>query len=236
MSRGLHCGRMIRFLVAAALMITAGCRKSAAEDQSVPQHAAAESPTEPAVHTADAIASAAAADVAITEALVSQYLRYRGLVVERGRIAVEGFRQTTQRRRADPTAISVQSARATEEFTVRMRAIEETARAEVGLTREQVAAVGQVVGEVLSARQLWRMSGGDQVLQKARAELASLPLARRRAAERALARNEQGFSEMRDARSARKRFGDAAVDAVLAQEDALWKVQQDGARVMAEVY
>jgi hypothetical protein len=41
---------------------------------------------------------------------------------------------------------------------------------------------------------------------------------------------------MREARSARARFGDAAVDAVLAHEDALWKVQQDGARVMAEVY
>jgi hypothetical protein len=80
------------------------------------------------------------------------------------------------------------------------------------------------------------MSGGDRVLQKARAEVAGLPPARRPAAERALARNEQGFLDMRDARSARKRFGDPAVDAVLAQEDALWKVQQDGARVMSEVY
>jgi hypothetical protein len=80
------------------------------------------------------------------------------------------------------------------------------------------------------------MSGGDEALAKARAELASLPPARRRAAQKALARNEQGFSEMREARSARKRFGDAAVEAVLAHEEALWKVQQDGARVMAEVY
>ena len=192
---------------------------------------------QPEPHTADQIAAPAAPAVAVTDALVLQYLRYRRLVVERGRTAVEAYRKAPPRARiGEPSAAAVRAARATEAFAVRMRAIEESVRAEVGLSRDEAAAVGQVVGEVLSARQIWRMSGGDVALERARAQLGSVPPTRRSAAEQGLARNERGFAEMRDARSARKRFGDAAVEAVLAHEDALWKVQQDGMRVMAEVY
>jgi hypothetical protein len=190
-------------------------------------------------HTADQIAAHAAPGVVVNEALVLRYLQYRKRVVEHGRTAVESYRKANPRPRGgngEATAGSVRAARATEEFAVRMRALEEAARAEVGLSRDEAAAVGQVAGEVLSARQLWRMSGGDEAVERARAQLASVPAGKRRAAEQALARNERGFIEMREARSARKRFGDAAVDAVLAHEDALWKVQQEGMRVMAEVY
>jgi hypothetical protein len=248
MSRGLHSRAMTRALtsVAAAVVLAAACRQLPAEAGQGQQRAGLSKGVAPEdgpgdegqqAHAADAIASAAAPHVIVTDALVLEYLRYRRLVVERGRTAVEIYRKASSGRRgADPTAGAVRSARAAEEFAVRMRAIEESARTEVGLSRDQVAAVGQVAAEVLSARQLWRMSGGDDALRKARGQLAAVPAAKRRAAEEALARNEQGFSEMRDARSARKRFGDAAVDAILAREDALWKVQQDGARVMAEVY
>ena len=247
MSSGVNSVAMVRALLIAALVLSAGCRRPPAEtgasrrdaavDEAITAEEAQEDAHRPPLHAANAIAAAAAPEVSVTGALVEQYLRYRQLVVERGRTAVESYRQTKSRQRdAESTAGIVRSARATEEFAARMRAVEEAARAEVGLSRDQVAAVGQVAAEVLSARQLWRMSGGDEALAKARAELASLPPARRRAAQKALARNEQGFAEMREARSARKRFGDAAVEAVLAHEETLWKVQQDGARVMAEVY
>ncbi|HYX90336.1 MAG TPA: hypothetical protein VE782_02140 [Myxococcaceae bacterium] len=235
-------------LLLASLLLAVACRKQpagAAEDPRLagapasqpPEVAAPEPRAEP--HAVDQIAAPAARNVAVDESLVLRYLDYRRRVVARGRAAVEVYRKANphQSPNGEATAAgSVRAARATEEFAARMRDIEEAVRAELALSRDEAAAVGQVVAEVLSARQLWRMSGGDEALTRARARLASVPAGRRGAAEQALQRNERGYAEMREARSARKRFGDAAVEAVLAHEDELWKVQQEGMRVMAEVY
>ena len=83
---------------------------------------------------------------------------------------------------------------------------------------------------------IWKMNGGDEALEKARAKLASMPVKDQTRAKVALARSEKSFDEMKNASRVRKRFGDEAVDAVLKNEDALWKVQQDGAKVMSAVY
>ncbi|MBX5481383.1 MAG: hypothetical protein IRZ16_05990 [Myxococcaceae bacterium] len=178
-------------------------------------------------HPADEIGEVAAPDVKVTEALVLKYLAYRKVVVERGREAVAKVQQEEK---------SLNLTQRAEHFAVTMRAIEEKARAEAGLSRDEVVAVGQVTGEVFAARQIWRMNGGDEVLEKARATLATMTGDAKAKAAQALARNEQSFAQMKNAASARKRFGDEAVDAVLAHEDALWKVQQEGAKVMSAVF
>lgn len=203
---------------------------------------------EPAKPGADQIAARVAPGVNVDEALVRRYLTYRLTVVERGEAAVEAFQKARAERSAkdkaaanakkpaQTRAAAVVAQQVTEAFATQMRKIEEDARNAAGLSREQVAAVGQVVGEVLSARQIWRMSGGDEAVANAKASLVKLSSKERAAAQTRLARTEAGFAEMKEARSARGRFGDAAVDAVLKHEDALWKVQKDGARVMAAVY
>lgn len=187
-------------------------------------------------HLADDLAEISVPDVKVTEALVLQYLGYRKLVVQRGRDAVEKLQQEAEEAKKEGEGTPVNLTRRAETFAITLRAIEERAREENRLSRDEVIAVGQAVGEVFAARQIWRMSGGDEALERARRRLATIPGAKRPKAEAALARNEKSFAVMRDATSARKRFGDVAVDAVLAHEDALWKVQQDGAKVMSAVY
>lgn len=219
---------MKRGLLLLALMSLAGCKK----DRPAPPPPAAqeefpaapgEAAREPA--RADQMGTLAAPKVKVTSALLDEYLAYRKRVAERGQTAVEKFKDG----KVDP-------GRRAEEFAVRMRAIEEKARQEAGLSRDEVVATGQLVSEVFAQRQIWKLSGGDEVLEKARAKLASLPAAEQQEAKVRLAKNEQSFQEMKTAQAARRRFGDAAVDAVLEREDALWKVQQDGAKVMAAVY
>lgn len=207
---------------------------------------------QPVAHPADRgakqLAAKVAPDVAVDEALVRRYLAYRRAVVERGEVAVEAFQKARaenveeekaaakSKKVAPKKAASVVAQNVTEAFTRQMREIEAQARVSSGLSLEQVSAVGQVVGEVLSARQIWRMSGGDDAVANAKAALAKLSPKERERARATFAKTEAGFIQMRDAKSARARFGDAAVDAVLAHEEALVDVQKDGAKVMATVY
>lgn len=181
------------------------------------------------------IGTLSAPDVKVTPALVEKYLAYRTSVVEKGRAAVEKFQQESAEAKKNGEAQLNVSKRAAE-FAVRMRAIEEKARENSGMSRDEVVATGQLISEVFAARQIWKMNGGDEALEKARAKVASMPAKDQTRAKVALARSEKSFDEMKNASRARKRFGDEAVDAVLKQEDALWKVQQDGAKVMSAVY
>lgn len=222
---------MKRGLLLLALLALAGCKKD--PPASPPPSAQEEFPAAPGEAAkepvrADEMGTLAAPKVKVTSALVDKYLAYRKLVVERGQAAVEKFKQEKDAKD--------NLTRRAEEFAVHMRAIEEKAREEAGLSRDEVVATGQLVSEVFAQRQIWKMNGGDEVLEKARAKLASLPAAEQEKAKVQLARNEQSYADMKNAKNARKRFGDEAVDAVLKQEDALWKVQQEGAKVMAAVY
>ena len=224
----LHSAAMSRALPAvalAAVLCAAGCR-----EREAPRAAPADAPGVEALkddgpreaHSADRLGAIAEHGVKVSPELVERYIDYRRKVVERGREAVTKFRKLSlSEQEAHVQAASVRAVRATEEFAVRMRAIEESARKDSGMSREEVLAVGQVAAEVLTARQIWKMSGGDGSPEYAKARSEA---------------DARGVAEMREARSARTRFGDAAVDAVLAREEALWKVQQDGARVMADVY
>lgn len=235
---------MKQALALVALLSIVGCKKDPAQADPAlePDFAAEEKQAEPTTviasgHPADHLAEVAEPKVRVSEALVLKYLDYRKQVVVQGRNVVKAVTEEQAAEKKDTKlAGSVRAKLATDGFVTRMRDLEEAARQKLGLSRDEVVAVGQVVGEVLSARQIWKRSGGDEAVQKARAELAVMPEGERKKAQARLEERARGFADMRDAKGARARFGDAAVDAVLAHEDALWNVQREGAAVMSAVY
>lgn len=219
-----------------------GCKKDSPPPPPAPAPAepfedTAEAPA-PAEHPADALAEIAEPGVQVSEELVLKYLAYRKKVVERGQAVVKAVvsQQAEEKAKGVKLAGSVRAKVATEDFVERMRKVEDEARETSGLSRDEVVAVGQVVGEVLAARQIWQRTGGDDAVASARAELEKLSGEAREKAQALLEAREKSFANMRDAKSARERFGDQAVDAVLAHEKALWEVQREGAKVMAAVY
>jgi hypothetical protein len=224
------------------LALLAGCRKDQPSPSApTPSAEALADRARPVVDepVADEIAEAAPPASSVDEALVVKYLGFREKVLERAQTVVAQLKSPPAGKEADVDArmaASVRMQERTKAWGEQMRAVEESARKELGLSRDEVVAVGQVVTEVLSVRQVWKMSGGDEAVTAARADLARLSQKDRAAAQAALAKKEEGFAVMRDARSARKRFGDKAVDAVLAHEDALWKVQREGSKLLSEVY
>jgi hypothetical protein len=201
----------------------------------------AEASERPAVHAADAMRAAAAPQdvepgLGVDEAQVERYLAYRRQVVQLGKAAAEAFVREAREQKPGTQSGAVKAQKASETFAVRMRAVEEKAREQAGLSRDEVASVGQVTAEVLSARQLWKLSGGDEAVEAARARIQQLPSAEQGPARAALEARAAGFVKMKEAREARRRYGDTAVDAVLAHEDALWAVQRESMAVMAQVY
>ena len=229
------------FLLAGFALVS-GCKREAPSESPSPASAEALADRgtpvvdEPVV---DEIAEAALPSSKVDAALVQKYLTYRKQVVARARKILETMRAAdagVKTAANSRIAGSVRAQQATESWGEQMRQVEETVRSELSLSREDVVAVGQVTAEVLAARQIWRVSGGDEAVVAARAELEKLPKAERAKAEKRLETKAAGFVQMRDAQSARKRFGDAAVDAVLQHEDALISVQREGSKIMAGVY
>ncbi len=247
--------RLAPALFVVAALSAAACKKSQPEEAAPPpgplavtDHAPTDEEAESteiggggAVHGADALLAQGqdgALAVPVDAARVEKYLTYRRQVVSKGQSAVAKFQKDTA---VQPAAVkgqasAVKTVRAAEEFAVRMRAIEEQALRDLGLSREEAGAVAQVVGAVLSERQMWKMSGGDAAIEQARAKLLALSGDERARAEAALKASEAGFAQAKAAGTSRRRFGDAAVDAVLAHEDALWTLQKEGMSVMAQVH
>jgi hypothetical protein len=234
----------------AALCALAGCKKEAPQPppgaaaivaqvtQAEPEAAGATEEAEPLEKTANEILDETPL-LPVTGAQVTAYLDYRHKVVQRA----GGLAGTVRVKDAAgeqggqvQVAASVRTAQATRAWAKQMGVAEEAARKEAGLSRDEVLAVGRVVGEVLSARQIWRMSGGDEALQRAREELPSLDPEQRAQAQARLLRLETDFAVMREARSARGRYGDAAVDAVLQNEEALWRIQRQTAQLTSGIY
>ena len=194
-------------------------------------------------HSADALLQEGQPSVKVDEALVERFLEYRKLVVARSRSAVEQFAKETRAAGGATAAaakanqtVAMRAARASQQFAERMRDIEDKAREELKLSRDEVAAVAQVVGAVLSQREIWRLSGGDEAVQLAQTQLAAMSEAERARGGKALQASLDGFAQMRDAKEARRVHGDAAVDAVLAHEEALSSVQREATSVMSQVY
>lgn len=207
-----------------------------------PLHPPAEDDTEGLVegradlHSADAMRAETDLGVKVDAALVERFVAYRRLVVQKSRGAVDKYSREARADQPANRSSAARAARATEEFAVRMRAIEDAARQETKLSRDEVGAAARVAGAVLSQRQIWKLSGGDAALTQALAQIETMTEPDRTRARQALEASSTGFAQMKEARDARRLYGDAAVDAVLAHEDALWELQQQGMGVMAQVY
>ncbi len=230
-------------LLLAGFALLSGCKRESPAPSDVPSPAAAGALADRGTPVADEpvvdeIGEAVLPSVKVDAAMVQKYLTYRQRVVERARQLVEKMRAADAGVKAADSRVagSVRAQQATESWGEQMREVEENIRKELSLSREDVVAVGQVATQVLAARQIWRMSGGDDAVVAARAELEKLPRVERASAEKRLEARAAGFVQMRDAHAARKRFGDAAVDAVVQHEDALNEVQREGSRIMASVY
>lgn len=189
------------------------------------------------MHSADALLQQEAPGVKVDEALVTRFVEYRARVVQRSKGAVEAFSRESRAAAASANqTVAMRAARASQLFAEKMRDIEETAREETKLSRDEVSAAARVVGAVLAQREIWRLSGGDEAVKQAEATFATLSEAERARAREALQASLDGFAQMREAKEARRVHGDAAVDAVLAHEEALRELQRESTQVMSQVY
>ncbi len=190
-----------------------------------------------AVHSADALLQQEAPGVKVDEALVKRFVEYRRRVVQRSTGAVEAFsRESRAAAGSANQTVAMRAARASQLFAEKMRDIEETAREETKLSRDEVSAAARVVGAVLAQREIWRLSGGDEAVKQAEATFATLTEAEQAHGKAALQASLDGFAQMREAKEARRIHGDAAVDAVLAQEEVLRELQRESTQVMSQVY
>jgi len=111
---------------------------------------------------------------------------------------------------------------------------ERTSLAKAGLSKEEVAAVGPAVGEVITARLIYgQQEGGMKAMVKQMQDaVAKLPADQRADAEKQVAEMTKGLDDLKTAKEARQKYGDPAVDAILKHEvelTALWK-QSMGAK------
>jgi hypothetical protein len=194
----------------AALTLAAGCRREQPAPAPSPPEATTErpSPPEPAARMPDGEPERAdrppSLEATVDDDAIARYLLYRRGVVDRAALLAPKPDEK-------PTAPRPANLPMPDELRHELAQAEEEARQEAGLTAPELAAVSQVVADVLTSRQIWKMGGGDARLEASAERVAALPAAERAAAERELAALAAGFARMREAKDARARFGDAAV-------------------------
>lgn len=213
-------------IVAAAALALAACnKKSNPEPESTDQAVSAGAETADAsAEEADAANEADAAEEEekphIDAEVVRKYGVYlQGLIAEQKRIIEEI--EKLDREKAGAVKTWSKSIAITERFS----AAEEKLEKDSGLSEAQIEAMQDLLGSVVLARS---MVGEDALagVRELRKQIDAMPADQRAEAEKTVAEMEKGIEEMRSAKEARERWGDAAVDAVIAEEKTLiakWK-------------
>lgn len=209
-------------IVAAAALALAGCnKKNNPEPESTEQAASAGTETA----DADADASEAASEDEeekphIDAEVVRKYGVYlQGLIAEQKK-AIEEI-EKLEREKAGAVKSFSKSIALTERFDAAEKKLEKDS----GLSEAQILAMQDLLGSVVLARSLVNEEALAGV-RELRKQIAAMPADQRAEAEKNVAEMEKGIREMRDAKEARERWGDAAVDAVIAEEKtliAMWK-------------
>lgn len=242
---------MKRLLVlASVLFLVAGCSKVESAAQAAKQAAKmaqkaaaeAEKAADRAVDEDDGAMEKAAADEAtdeateeapyeLTEADLKKFEAYQQRAVVLLAAYVENLKATGKR--VDEKEGTAAAFAALSAMKVQGDAFEKAqnkAREEVGLDEGTLDHVEDIVGDVLTERMLYEKSGGDAQAAQLKAnmekQLAGLPKEAQATARKDLEEMTNAFSDRKRAADAREKYGDAAVDLVLAHEATLMPLHE----------
>jgi hypothetical protein len=160
------------------------------------------------------------ADVPVTAAMVDKYVEFQRRMVKVGTQQLAKLGLSATQMRSGQSAVLVN--RHLEEA---IRKATETVRQQVGLSEAELETMRGLAASVLVPRGQWRASGGDRSLQQLRQRAERAPASRREELIKQADRLEASMGQMRDAKDARRRYGDTAVDLVIQHEPELEDIQ-----------
>lgn len=203
-------------LVAAALCLAGGCKRE---------------PAEPQVPGTSAVAPAAADSgvaSALTREQVDRFVKYQSRLVElydqvlsqREREKAAPIARLTDGGVADPVKVSLQL------FQGKAKA-EEAARAEAGLSLEDIRRIEPIVAGVINERSNARADDVAAVIKQLQALRDKLPEEKRQPVEDQIREVEEDHRHRDGNVEQRQEYGDAAVDAVLTREADLTRLRTE---------
>lgn len=204
-------------VISSALLALAACKKE--------QPAAA--PAQPPAGT-KAAAEPAGRKVVIDEPVIEKYAAFQKDLLVAAREAVVKSNEAAKAADKDSTLSKTAAAAKIAEAMREIGRREEELLRKHGLTRAQMEQTRELVSDVLAARMLLKTTGGTQgLIQQMREAIKTMPEDQRAQAEAEVAKMEKDFADMTNAADARKKYGDAAVEAVLKHEEELAALQTE---------
>jgi vacuolar-type H+-ATPase subunit I/STV1 len=213
-------------VVATALLALAACKKEQ------PAPTPAEQPAAPAAKEAAAAPAPAEEKVVVDEALVEKYAAFQKDMLAAIR---EGIAKSTEAAGAAGKDAVSQTVAATKvvDAMEQMDQREKELLAKHGLTHAQMEEAREVVADVITARTLLKTAGGTQeLIKQMREAVKTMPEKDRAEGEAQVTKMEKDFADMTNAADARKKYGDAAVEAVLKHEEELSTLQTEALKAL----
>jgi hypothetical protein len=206
-------------LIAAAAALSAGCKK---ED---PARSGAAAGTVRAQAAADA-----SAPLALTPARLEAFVKYQARLVA----LYDAVLKQRERQGGEPGALArlpdggwVDPVKASLALFEGKAGAEEQARAEAGLSEEEVAQLEPLVAEVISERANARDQDPSESIRKFEAMRDQLSEDQRAPVEEQIAEMRLHHEELMGNAEQRQRYGDAAVDLVLTREAELIRLRKE---------
>jgi hypothetical protein len=213
--------KRIFWVVAALAVSCTGKKEEAAKPVAPPTAPVAEAPSAP---PAPKPAVEEDKPVVIDEAMVDKYLAAEKTIVADARAFFEkSAAELKAAKEKDSTGAELQALGSITERSKKLDEVRKSTIEKSGLTRKEFDATKELVTSVEMMRSMYEKAGGDAAVAKMEQDikaqlapqLAKLPEAERADAEKKALSISDSLRAMGDARDARKKHGDAAVEAVL---------------------
>ena len=235
---------MKRLVVLSLCALALACKQNAAEPsvQAKPEEKSAKAEPEekpakaepaPAAPAVNKEAPAQDQKVTVDEDLVKKYVAYKKESLELVKKMVAEMSANVQKHQDKGAVGELELQKAGEQMNKKHEEAHRAIQAKVGLSDAELAALSETVSDVVSARMLWDQFGaGSPATMEAQMKAlpAELPAEERARAQAEMARIMKSLPDLRDCTEARKKHGDAAVNAVLAHEAALKQTQPVGSQ------
>ncbi|MBI5548882.1 MAG: hypothetical protein HY901_33795 [Deltaproteobacteria bacterium] len=228
---------MKRFVVLSLCALVLACKQNAAETkvQPKPEEKIAKAEPAPAAPVVKKEAPAQDAKVTVDEGLVKKYLAYKKESLELAKKAIEEMAANVKDHQDKGAVGALGMLKDGEQINKKHEEAQEAAQAKVGLSDAELKALEEVVSDVVTARMLWDKTGAGTLATmeaQVKAQVAALPAEERAKAQAEMGQMMKSMTDMRDCTEARKKHGDAAVNAVLAHEAELKEAQLAGLKML----
>lgn len=208
-------------VAASALLVFAACKKEQ------PAPTPAEQPAAPAAEAKEA-AEPAEEKIVVDEALVEKYAAFQKDMIGAIREGMAKSNEAVKTADKDSTLSQTVAVAKVADAMGQIDRREKELLAKHGLSQAQMEEARELIADVITARMLLKTADGTEgVIQQMREAVKTMPEDQRAEGEAEVAKMEKEFADTANAADARKKFGDAAVDAVLKHEEELSALQAE---------